>query len=73
MEVGETTNEKDWKVYENCCKELDAIESKLNNGNLPEGEERTTSFQAKRPKRENYPKVLKPDIWKYIKHETSMG
>ena len=47
MEVGETTNEKNWKAYENCCIELDAIKRKLDNGDLPEGKRERLLFRQK--------------------------
>ena len=47
MQVGEIVNEKEFTAYENCCRELQAIERKLSNGELPEGKRDKLIYRRK--------------------------
>lgn len=47
MEVGEIVKEKEFRAYENCCLEIQAIERKLSNGELPEGKRNKLIYRKK--------------------------
>jgi|YelNatPaOPRAMG01_1025707.scaffolds.fasta_scaffold193661_2 hypothetical protein len=47
MEIGEVTGNKDFVAYENCCREMGAIEKKLDNGFLPQGKREKLLYRKK--------------------------
>lgn len=59
MEVGEIVNEKDFRAYENCCKELSVIERKLSNRKLPDGKREKLIYRKKILEAEVLPRLAK--------------
>jgi hypothetical protein len=59
MEIGEVVNDKDFLAYENSCKELKAVERKLNNGFLPKGKREKLLYRKKVLEEKILPKLVK--------------
>ena len=59
MEIGEVVGNKDFVAYENSCKELKAVEKKLNNGFLPQGKREKLLYRKKELEEKILPNLAK--------------
>lgn len=59
MEIGDVVDRKEYVAYENCCREIAAIETKLFDGKIPEGKREKLLYRKKILETKVLPRLVK--------------